>query len=248
MDKPGIPLAPSLTPEEAPKRADGAWKNASRRHDQAVSQVVKCREALKRAEDKESIMAKEVAAAEINKKLAVQALARAAGMTAAEADSAKHDQKAAPWQLQWGEDFFNHIDDYECEQSEKDELLKLHAELVSARESLTAKGTQVEEWKQRALRMQKDVTTRLAKKRKGAEGQAAPGDGGAGAGDGAGASSGAASGSTGGPVEPSQKAASAGPTAEDIEKEAARISEAKFAAQAAAAAATAAAAQPAASA
>eukprot|EP00959_Pyramimonas_sp_CCMP1952_P112659 2355392-Pyramimonas_sp.AAC.1 len=69
--------------------------------------------------------------------------------------------------------------------------LKLHAELVSARESLTAKGTQVEEWKQKALQMQKAVTTRLAKKRKGAEGQAAPGDGGAGASDGAGASSGA---------------------------------------------------------
>eukprot|EP00959_Pyramimonas_sp_CCMP1952_P289035 6044947-Pyramimonas_sp.AAC.1 len=78
--------------------------------------------------------------------------------------------------------------------------------------------------------MQKAVTTRLAQKRKGAEGQATPGDGGAGASDGAGAGTGAASGSTGGPVEPTQAAAPSGLTAEDIEKEATRISEAKFAA------------------
>eukprot|EP00959_Pyramimonas_sp_CCMP1952_P361393 7568528-Pyramimonas_sp.AAC.1 len=37
VDKPGFPPAPSLAPEEALKRADGAWKNASMRHDQAVS-------------------------------------------------------------------------------------------------------------------------------------------------------------------------------------------------------------------
>eukprot|EP00959_Pyramimonas_sp_CCMP1952_P059602 1244987-Pyramimonas_sp.AAC.1 len=61
-------------------------------------------------------MAKEVAAAEISKKLAVKALARAAGMgtdPSSNLGGGQHSgDKSASWQLQWDEEFFKHIDDY----------------------------------------------------------------------------------------------------------------------------------------
>eukprot|EP00959_Pyramimonas_sp_CCMP1952_P453367 9468117-Pyramimonas_sp.AAC.1 len=86
------PAAPPQTAEEAVRRAASAWKDANYKHDQAVQQVSRCREALLRAEAKESETVRVLAEAEIARKLAAQALAAQAGFTAVPAGEANGQQ------------------------------------------------------------------------------------------------------------------------------------------------------------
>ncbi|CAK0828689.1 unnamed protein product [Prorocentrum cordatum] len=221
-DRPG-PAVQVQTPEETLRRAAGEWKNANMRHDQAVAQVIKCRSALAKAEEKEMQMAKELAAAELSKKVAVRALAVAAGVSQeAQPGAAGPGKDGTPsWTLTWDEAFFSKLEEYECEPQEREELRKLEGELRSARESITSKGSQVEEGKQKMAAMQQEITMRMAKKRRAEQGGAVAGGGGS-----AQPSGGTASGPTGGPAP--AEAPKVVPTEDEIEKEAQRLSAAKF--------------------
>eukprot|EP00959_Pyramimonas_sp_CCMP1952_P297960 6232930-Pyramimonas_sp.AAC.1 len=64
----------ALSAEDAVRKAAGAWRDASTKHDQAVNQVVRCRENLRKAEQKEKEMATYLAEAELQRKSAAQVL------------------------------------------------------------------------------------------------------------------------------------------------------------------------------
>ena len=69
-----------ITADEALKRATSSWKDCSAKHEQAVQQVVKCRENLRKAEEKEQEWALALAKAEYAKKNAIAILAKESGL------------------------------------------------------------------------------------------------------------------------------------------------------------------------
>ena len=67
--------AQPVSATDAVKRAEGTWKDANMRHDQAIHNVVRLRDQLQKAQDKGKSIAKELAEAEIGRRLAAEAFA-----------------------------------------------------------------------------------------------------------------------------------------------------------------------------
>eukprot|EP00959_Pyramimonas_sp_CCMP1952_P168791 3526509-Pyramimonas_sp.AAC.1 len=68
-------------PAEAVRRAEGAWKDAKLKFDQATAQTSRCRDNLVRAEVKEAEALRNLALAEISKRSAAAALAQEVGLS-----------------------------------------------------------------------------------------------------------------------------------------------------------------------
>ncbi|CAK0824285.1 unnamed protein product [Prorocentrum cordatum] len=210
---------PSLTPEEQVKKTSGAWRDASLKHEQSVSMVLKCRENLARAEEREQQAAVTLAVAE----RARQAAAAAFSRQVSSPTSGGGGDPGAVFDLTWDESLFASVGQLEgIEQSEKDGLLKIAEELRQYKTRFAESGSVIKERLDQARKLHMQVTERLTKKRKqaadqAASGQPAPPPGGARqAGTSAGTPGGASAGATGAagatgsaqaPTEPELKAA-----------------------------------------
>ena len=69
------PAAASDSPGEAVRRAEGVWKDASLRYEQAPAQVNRCNANLDKAQTREAEPLRALAIAELSRKVAAKALA-----------------------------------------------------------------------------------------------------------------------------------------------------------------------------
>ncbi|CAK0909665.1 unnamed protein product [Prorocentrum cordatum] len=80
-------------------------------------------------------------------------------------------------EVTWGDAVFEHAEELELKQGERETLRKLRAELIGFRDQLAAKSEEVKAKLSETAALKEDVENRLAKKRKGEGGVAAPGGG-----------------------------------------------------------------------
>eukprot|EP00959_Pyramimonas_sp_CCMP1952_P061169 1278317-Pyramimonas_sp.AAC.1 len=90
------------------QQADGAWRDAKNRHQQAVTSVLRL-EKKAAARDKEANLSKLVAEAALTRAQAVAAVATLEGVSVSSA--VKEEKK--PFDVVWGEDLFNNLDQLE---------------------------------------------------------------------------------------------------------------------------------------
>ncbi|CAK0863885.1 unnamed protein product, partial [Prorocentrum cordatum] len=216
------------------QRADGAWLDINNRHTQAVQAVVRLKKQLGLAQEKQQRLAEELAETVLTKKQAATILATREGVATGQQPSAPRTT-AAPasgkfFGLKYDRELFGNLQDLECEESERLEFDKVHEGPIKAQTFFDGKAEQCAQFITRATKMWTAIAARLAKKRRGADWQAAPATPG-----------GAPTGTPRGEASAPQAAAAAAPAAdaagaEDssaarVAAEAQRISEAKFAAQ-----------------
>ncbi|CAK0807313.1 unnamed protein product [Prorocentrum cordatum] len=223
---------------EAVRRANGAWRDADTKHSQAVAAVVRLQDSLAIAIDKEVQAAQVLAQAEKAKRAAVEALARVEGIMSSSVtakDASPVVEGTPSFRISWNEALFQGLDDLECEDEEREQLRLVHTQLQELQATLSAKEADIQAMLEKAAVVRKEVEERNKKKRKTGmgEGQAAPGGGEPTAPPAPAAGSGATAEA---PPADADHAAAQAEAAEqartdDIEKEAARLSAAKFAAQ-----------------
>ena len=234
--------AASVSPAEAVRRAEGVWKDASLRYDQAASQVQRCQDNLAKAKDKEKEALRALATAELSRKVAAKALALVTGVvpngatggagTAATASAGAQDSKGQFIELQWDTKFFEGLDNMDCNPEERETLRQLEKDLQAAKSQFTAKADEIAKWKSSMEELQRAIEDRMAKKRRvaeGADGNSVPTAGG-------GAASGAADAAP--PVAPAaapRPEEATEPTGAEIEREMEKIRQARATAKAAAA-------------
>ena len=143
------------------------WKDCNHKHDQAVANVRRLRAALGVAEEKEQLAARSLASAEIGKKQAAQALAKAAGLT----PSAEGGPTPA-FEVKWDGSLFDDLDQVDVEESERVQLRNIKAELEKTKTTLEAKNSEVQGWLDKAAQVKSEISARAAKKRRAADGQA----------------------------------------------------------------------------
>eukprot|EP00959_Pyramimonas_sp_CCMP1952_P356904 7473364-Pyramimonas_sp.AAC.1 len=100
---PAARAAPPPSEAVMVSKAEGVWKDCNHKHDQAVANVRRLRAALQVAEEEEQLAARSLASAEIGKRQAAQALARAAGLQPAPEESGP---KPA-FEVTWDDELFN---------------------------------------------------------------------------------------------------------------------------------------------
>ena len=158
--------AAGVTPAEAVRRAKGAWHDASLRYEQASSHVKKCRENLERALAKEADSLRALATAEIGKIIAGKALAKELGIASGDIGNGDGQQKNGIVDITWDTEFYASLNSIDCEQSEKDVLLKFEAGLEATKTDLASKSADIAKWKERTTEMKKEIEERSAKQRK----------------------------------------------------------------------------------
>ncbi|CAK0877735.1 unnamed protein product, partial [Prorocentrum cordatum] len=156
------------------QRADSAWRDANNRHTQSVQSVLRIRRQLEAAELKERRLAEELAEATIVKQQAARALATAEGVVPKPSEGKADDKCGKPFELVYDHTLFDNLDELECEDSEKETLRKIHSELQSAKTTLDGKADEVTTMLKNAQDMRQAIKDRFMKKRRTAEGQAAP--------------------------------------------------------------------------
>ncbi|CAK0830424.1 unnamed protein product [Prorocentrum cordatum] len=191
----------------------------------------------KAAELKERRLAEELAEATIVKQQAARALAAAEGVVP-KPEGKADDKCGKPFELVYDHTLFDNLDELECEDSEKETLRKIHSELQSAKTTLNGKADEVTMMLKNAQDMRQAIKDRSMKKRRTAEGQAAPpaapqpGEAAPAASGGSGSGSQAAAAAA--PQAPEGAAAGAAPAdvhAERVRAETAKLSAAKFQSQ-----------------
>ena len=196
------------------KRADGAWKQASHKHQQLVTQVLRLRRQLQGAEAKEQAAALDLAKAEVDKKNATIALAQAEGIKPAADEFA--EGKGVHFSINMNPEVFEKFEQWDCEDSDKESLRNLKKELQTMQESFAEKDAKLQTFMTKLDAVKKDVEDRMGKKRKTNDGEAK---------DTAQEAQGKPPTTT--PSTPSPPAASTA-NEEQLQREAARLSAAKF--------------------
>eukprot|EP00959_Pyramimonas_sp_CCMP1952_P173784 3631379-Pyramimonas_sp.AAC.1 len=93
------------------QQADGAWRDANNRHQQAVASALRLEKNLAAARDKEANLSKLVAETAFTRAQAAAAVATVEGVSVSSA--AMEDKK--PFDVVWDEDLFNNLDQLERE-------------------------------------------------------------------------------------------------------------------------------------
>jgi hypothetical protein len=195
---------------------------------------------LQVAEGKEQKAAEDLARAEIDKKRAAEASAKAEGVAATQAASTSGGQPA--FELRINAAIFEQFESWECEEADKVQLRALKTELGSYKSAFESKDAQVRAFIEKVDTFEKEVRERMTKKKRKAEEPAAEvaaegGEGKPPAATTEASAGGAVPGSASpGPAASSAAAASgapagaaaAGPTDEQVRQAAAAISKARF--------------------
>lgn len=125
LDKPAAAVT-IVSATDAVKRAEGIWKDVNMRNDQAINSVIRLRNQLAQAENKERELAKELASAEVGRCLAAKALAVETGAIVEGASAtAEATGGSQNWYVQWDEEFFAKLEEYECVPAEREQLIAL---------------------------------------------------------------------------------------------------------------------------
>jgi len=238
-----------LSAIEQLRRADGVFRDADHKRSQSVANVLRYRQMCEQAEHKEVETAKTLAQAVIARRAAAAAVGHAEGVGMPDNTKAG-DVNGGPriFKASWGTEFFNKLDDLECEPSERAGRDEIHQRLLATEKEMAAKEAEVRDWLTRMERYRTEIAGRVAKKRK--VGTSEPSAPEAAAPDGSGANGPAsAEGQASAPPPPAQPAAAAAAPAEAassqkgdgaadatgataaVEAEAKRLSEAKFQAE-----------------
>ncbi|CAK0897576.1 unnamed protein product [Prorocentrum cordatum] len=170
-----IPSEKCVAPEESLRRATAAVRDAATKHDQAVSALLRAREVLDKATEREASAALVLAKAEKSKLQAVRALAEMNGVIAKDSKESSHSNGGDTKKLisiSWDEDFFSKLDTLEVSETERADLKQLETDLKGVRDLVGNKSSEVETMLARMAKMQEDIMTRMAKKRKGLDGEA----------------------------------------------------------------------------
>ncbi|CAK0819538.1 unnamed protein product [Prorocentrum cordatum] len=217
-----------ITPEESLRRATAAVRDAATKHDQAVSALLRAREVLEKATEREATAALTLAKAEKSKLQAVRALAELNGVVAKGTKDGHGNDGGDSKKLisiSWDQDFFSTLDKLEVSEAERADLKQLETDLKGVRDLVGTKSSEVERMPARMAKMKEDIMVRLAKKRKGPDGAATGNPDGGGSGGEPGGARGGDDGRTAEatPVRGDQADA-------ELAEEARRLSEAKLAA------------------
>ena len=221
-----------LTPAEAHRRADGAWRNAEHLHSRAVSSVIRLRSNLAAAEEKERSAAVHLAEMAEAKKVAATALAKAEGVEGSPTNGA--EKKIIT--LEWDEEFFKNLEALDTTGEEKQALEELRTQLEGAKQHLTGKGADIQAWLEKMQEHKKTIEERARKKRRADDGEgtataATPGAASTGAGGAEGAPPTATATATEGAAPTAGAAAPKAKPSPTVQAEADRLSAAKFKAQ-----------------
>eukprot|EP00959_Pyramimonas_sp_CCMP1952_P417462 8746303-Pyramimonas_sp.AAC.1 len=160
-----IPIEKCVTPEESIRRATAAVRDAATKHDQAISALLRAREVLDRATEREASAALVLAKAEKSKLQAVRALAELNGVIAKDTKDSSHSQGGDTKKLisiSWDEDFFSKLDTLEVSETERADLKQLETDLKGVRDTVGNKSSEVETMLARMAKMQEDIMTRPA--------------------------------------------------------------------------------------
>ncbi|CAK0912216.1 unnamed protein product, partial [Prorocentrum cordatum] len=176
QDRKSTPDATAVL-KRAAELAKAAWRGANAKYDAAVKAVERAAEQLAQARLREEETVRTLAQAELAKRTAVKALAAEVGLTSQAPEAGSSPEKTGgdlSFDVVWDENFFASLHDgtMECEEAEKKELLQLEKDLVAAKSYLGEKGDKVREWYARMEVLRNELASRMAKKRKGADGNA----------------------------------------------------------------------------
>eukprot|EP00959_Pyramimonas_sp_CCMP1952_P182968 3826116-Pyramimonas_sp.AAC.1 len=152
------------------QQADGAWRDAKNRHQQAVTSVMRLEKNLEAAREKESRLAREVAEATLVRAQAASAVAKLEGVNTARGDPGggePADKK--PFDIVWDQELFANLEELECEPHERDTLKKCLEELQAQKATLSSKADEVTKLVERARSTRATISERLAKKRRNAD-------------------------------------------------------------------------------
>ena len=164
------------TEVNAVKQADSAWRAASNKHEQLVSQVLRLRKQLQTAEGKERLAALELAKTEANKKAATVALAKAQGINRASGGDKDDKGQTSVIGITMHNEFWDKFEEFDCEETDKAKLRGFKEELNTWKKSFEAKDEELKSFLQRVETVQREFTERMDKKRK-IEGGEANGNG-----------------------------------------------------------------------
>ena len=106
----------------------------------------------------------------MQKQQAARVLATMEGVT--QQPPCEPEAKPKPFELVYDKSLFDNLDDLECEQSEKEEMRKILADLQAAQNHLDTKASDVTIMLANAEAVRRSITDRMAKKRR-AEGEGA---------------------------------------------------------------------------
>ncbi|CAK0871306.1 unnamed protein product [Prorocentrum cordatum] len=151
----GTSQSSDTSPDEAVKRASGAVRDATLKHDQAIQSLIKARNNLSRAEAREKETSLALARAERQKLTASKALAYIMGIAAPESG------KEGFFGVCFDETFFQNIDGIPgITDTEKDELKEIERQLKGFKTQMETKNEEIMTWVNKKEQMQKQLHDR----------------------------------------------------------------------------------------